>query len=145
VIVPEGEAMLPTARVSLLPLLLVAVAGCDSGPEVYPVSGTVSFNDKPVEGANVAFMPVAEQGVAAAGKTDADGRFELQMGEEPGAQEGQYKVVVQLIKIVGKRTNPDSDDNLKSVYLIPQKYSDPQTSGLTAEVPSDTYDFKLTR
>jgi hypothetical protein len=133
--------MLRTAGVMLL---LMFVAGCSDEPAVYPVSGTVTFNGKPVEGATVFFTPVAEEGVAAAGKTDAQGKYELQMGEEKGAQEGQYKVAVELIKIVGQQTNPDNDDNLRSVHLLPQKYSDSSSSDLEAEVPGkEAYDFDL--
>ena len=69
--------------------LLMAPAGALSGcgqeevvnrPKVFPVTGVVLHDDKPVEGATVMFIPQGHTSAAAA-LTDANGQFKLQTFE----------------------------------------------------------------
>lgn len=92
-------------------ICLAAVAGCDgtSNSRVAPVTGTVQFDGKPVEGATVTFFSDMATRVAM-GKTDASGRFELYtdgygMGCEPGI------CAVQVFK-----KSPDGRDLLPARY-----------------------------
>jgi hypothetical protein len=48
----------------LLPLLVATVAGCDRGPERFPLSGTVTYDGKPIPQGFVYFTPLAEKGNA---------------------------------------------------------------------------------
>jgi len=56
---------------------LACLVGCSSGSDIgaTPVTGTVTLDGQPVEAANVAFSPKTADGRAAAGVTDASGRF----------------------------------------------------------------------
>jgi len=131
-------------RIVSLMLLPLLTAGCSDGPEMHPVTGTVTLDGKPLEGASVVFHPIEKEGALAAGKTDAQGKYELRIREQPGALAGKYQVTVLLTKTVGQRKNPDSDDDLKMTYIVPKKFNDPGTSGLEEEVPGkEAYDLKL--
>jgi hypothetical protein len=44
-------------------------------PKPVPVSGTVTLNGQPIEGAEVSFFPADAKGRAATGMTDMAGRF----------------------------------------------------------------------
>ena len=81
---------------------LALVGGCGKkGPKiaVFPVSGTVTYNDKPLSGATVSYVPSSPDAPRSSGITDDDGRFSLKTylsGVEVynGAPAGDYKVVV---------------------------------------------------
>lgn len=83
-------------------ITLVAIVGCGPGASTVPVSGTVTQNGKPVEGATVTFLRGGgdiSKGELAIGKTDASGKFELtthfgSKSSAAGAPPGEYKVTV---------------------------------------------------
>jgi len=81
--------------------LLGALWGCNKGPTVatFPVTGTVTYEGKPVEGASVMFMSKNPDGPKATGDTDAEGKFSLTTYLGPkqilkGAVPDEYKVAI---------------------------------------------------
>lgn len=135
----------PLFRQFVLVLFLVSSFGCSGSVErdpTVPVSGTVTFNGQPVAGANVTFIPAS--GRPATGITDDSGVYKLKTFEEnDGAVVGSHKVTIS------KSSAPagNSAEELKSMKSeLPEKYNNPESSGLTAEVKEgqDTpIDFKL--
>lgn len=145
---------------SLLALSLLAFAGC-SGTEAVPgivrVTGEVTLNGDPVEGATVTFQPEGAAR-AASGRTDAKGAFKLTtLNPGDGALPGNYKVMISKVEDTdpahqmsaeeftamvsgGKRppsgaTRPGKKaENVGLKYHVPQKYMDANKSGLTATV-----------
>jgi len=123
--------------------LLLAVVGCGTkGPVPVPVSGTVTLDGKPIAKGAVMFVPQFS-GQPAHGLTDEEGRFSLgTIKKGDGAMEGRYQVTVILNEVQGFIADPKNKDvsggiaagGLKTKWIIPQKYSDTKTSGLTAEV-----------
>ena len=119
------------------------VSGCGGGPAA--VSGVVSLDGKPVEGATVNFTPAAGDGGGLGGsygKTDAQGRYTLQTvaGDKRGAAVGKHKVTISLSK--PDPSNPEG----AAKDLIPAKYN--VKSDLTFDVPSggtNKADFALTK
>lgn len=115
-------------------------AGCGpSRPATVRVEGTVTLDGQPVEGAAVQFIPAS--GSPAHGLTDAAGRFTLTTFDDgDGAMPGQHRITVQKNKVTGAAADehgletgvPTSPPAIE--WLIPEKYSQPDTSGLTAEV-----------
>src|SRR4051812_26076120 len=68
--------------VVLVIVLLATVGACrrgPSGPSTVPVTGTVTFNGSPVEGAMVTFIPAGtdDPRVGSQAETDYDGRYQL--------------------------------------------------------------------
>ena len=102
------------ARWAAPALLLAAAAGCGGKYTPVPVSGTVTLDGKPVEGATVYFYAVGDEaeGRPAQGTTNKEGGFALStMGQDDGALPRRYKVVVA--KYVPTRPNlkiPDFPD-----------------------------------
>ena len=150
----------------------LATFGC-GGPEgepTYPVTGTVTRNGQPLPGAIVSFFP--ETGTPAVGETDASGKYALTTNtKDDGAVVGKYKVTIQKYSQsadYGKvETAPSEVDITAEDYdeypagydemaesqkaaavprnLLPPKYENPETSGLTAEVVegNNVHDFKV--
>lgn len=130
----------------LLPLLLLT-AGCSwqagdewtaRRPRTYPVEGVVLYQGKPVDGATVVFNSAAENR-AAFGVTDSAGRFSLTTFDSgDGAVAGPQQVRVSKVKTEKANLNPElSFEPPKETHLLPAKYADFKTSGLTADVKAE--------
>jgi len=130
-------------------LCLLMVLGCsESGdyPDLYPVSGLVTMDDKPLVGARVSFLPEAAR--PSSGTTDASGRYQLQYtGDLAGAVVGQHQVSISKPEPDPNYTlDPSNEDDVApELETIPERYRG-VNSELTAEVTSgdNTFDFKLT-
>jgi len=130
-------------------LSAVVVAGCSHSwasnrPGTVPVEGLVNYKGAPVAGATVTFMAIARGGRGATGLTDSSGHFRLTTFEpRDGAIPGNYRV--KIAKTVTVETpSAEKVDPYKSMGrpplphverdLLPKKYKQDTTSGLTAEV-----------
>jgi hypothetical protein len=119
----------------LVASLCVLASACgQSGPAMGRVSGTVTYQGKPVTAGTVSFISTDTTRPNANGKIGADGSYTLQTTEPgDGAQVGDYKIVVS-----GK--NPDELNNplpgapIKVKSALPSKYENPDTSELKATV-----------
>jgi len=109
-------------------------------PQTVPVTGTVLYQGKPVENATVTFInDVAQKSAYAV--TDKNGVFQLMTFEKgDGAIQGEQRVAVRRVNIVDK-TPPGLDLAAGGVapppeitWIVPEKYSNAETSGLTAHV-----------
>jgi hypothetical protein len=139
--------------------LSICAAGCGSSaqsdrPATYPVSGTVTMNGQPVADANVNFQ-LADGSRSASGVTNSQGRFELTtFAAGDGALPGEYLVAITQFEKPPKGAgvpddHPDYNPTLGDFVprnLLPEKYANPQTSGLTATVSESgaTVSFELT-
>ena len=143
-----------------LTVLLGAAAGCDGRRTPVPVSGTVTLDGKPVEGAIVTFHLLGDdkEGRPATGQTDKAGAFRLKTGNEDGARPGEYKVViVKSVLADPKLKVPDFPDtpegrNQRDHFLwkhfgddqppyrnvLPDRYGDLKATPLTCKVPGDS-------
>lgn len=138
--------------------LLTQFTGCSKGedlPDTYPTSGTVTYKDKPVEGATVVFRSTGgEKTHIATGVTDAQGVFELStFGDKDGAVEGTHTVTVSKLKSdqadspslsMEEAAAQKEQPTPKVTSELPEKYSNPSTSDLKAEVKAeDSNDIPL--
>jgi hypothetical protein len=126
-------------------LLVLLLAGCGDGrPELVAVTGTVKLNGEPLEGAMVSFVPVAQDGSQfqrpSTAITGSDGAFRLgTYGTADGIPPGRYKVGIQKRELVGELP-PDFNEELAAStpldyrWITPRELSNPEESGLTAEV-----------
>jgi hypothetical protein len=119
-------------------------ASCSGRIPVYPVSGKVLFQGRPAQGAVVQFHPQegTDTTLAPRGEVDADGTFRLTTYQhQDGAPAGRYAVTVFW-------GVPSKGGDQFDRVLVPQRYLNPATSGLTAEVPNRAIDlppFQLTK
>jgi len=135
--------------------LCLVIAGCGgpSGPDLVECSGTVTFKGDPLAGATVTFM--VPNSPIAMGVTGSDGKFVITTGGRPGAPVGDAKVGVVKITAAQEAMQTASPDDMRKMAEtamakgnksqtyempkseIPEKYTNPQSSGLTATISTD--------
>ena len=122
----------PWGTVLLTAVLSIPVAGCGKSdmPALGQVSGTVTLDSQPLAAATVYFQP--EVGKQSQGRTDAEGRYELNyLRETMGAVVGPHTVSI----LTASELAPEE--------RLPPRYNFQTT--LTAEVTpgANTIDFPL--
>jgi len=133
----------------LLALLLTSglLFGCGDGrPSLVPVSGKVTLNGAPIEGALIGFEPDGIEGYnrPSISTTDSGGNFVVGTYDKAdGMPVGKYKVTVLKKEVLGKLPeNFNSEDTAANVqpvryqWTVPRKYTTSADSGLTVEVTS---------
>lgn len=119
-------------------LMLGLMAGCDGGPALSPVHGKVTYRSAPLTGGTIVFTPDAKRGghgPLASAEIQPDGTYTLRTGSSPGAAIGWHRVTIVAIE----KTPPAATGQRFQVprSLIPEKYRDPELSGLSCEVKPD--------
>jgi hypothetical protein len=127
-------------------LLITSITGCGGGSDqwvagrekVYPTSGKVTLDGKPVEGAVVMFISTSKP-LSARGLTDANGEYQLTTYEErDGAMAGEHKVTVRKTEYFEVRSGNWSEDEptmvKKSKELLPVEYATESTTTLKKTV-----------
>src|SRR5262245_25943262 len=114
--------------VFLCALFAGLVASCTrSGPEIVPVSGTVTRDGKPVPFVSIYFQPTT--GRPSVGNCDGEGRFKLgYTPDQDGAKVDTHTVFV--VYVPGGAAGPAPAD-WKEIY---KKYGTPELSPLKIEV-----------
>lgn len=143
---------------------ILAVTGCSgkSHPPVAAVSGTVTYQGKPVDGAAVMFVSSGQE-KPATGTTDAEGHFKLTtFTADDGAMPGNYKVTISKTvtndPMAGKSPEEISQTfaslkaqgkpipKAETKYLVPQKYISSASTPESATVKrgeENTFNFDL--
>jgi hypothetical protein len=136
-------------RVTLLCLVLVltaglvATSGCsESSPfEVVEISGTVTYEGRPVGNIGLIFMPT--EGRPSQATTDESGRFKLHYTQdESGAQVGKHQVVFEFPPSPLDGSLPEETDPTEDIKAIMEAYG-ATDSTLAVEVTESTEDFKI--
>lgn len=137
---------------SALAVVVVACVGCGSGGPAggtAKVSGTLTVDGNPVQGATVTFALKNGDHVRE-GKTDANGKFTI---EDAGVGKNQITVtkVADSSEFGGDAESGLDDGQASAVGAaqgakgtqfgeekseIPEKYADPKSSGLEEDVPA---------
>ena len=122
-------------------LVCLLLAGCDTGPALAPVEGTVTLDGTAVQGAEVEFQPTAEGGSPSVGITDANGHYELSFTmKEKGALPGEHVVRIS----VDPDADPDEGGSAEvSAVVIPARYNNESELKRTVEKGGGTFDFAL--
>jgi hypothetical protein len=123
-------------------LLASFCAGCGRhAANIAPVKGVVTLDGKPLKIGTVITIPNAGRG--ARGFIQPDGSFELgTYGKTDGALLGSHRVGV--VAYEGTNLGPESNN---AKLIVPKRYTNPESSGLTIEVKPDgdnTPELKLT-
>lgn len=152
----------------LVALGLFATLGCGGSdfPDPIPVSGTVSYQGKPVEGAKVTFLS-RSGGRSASGTTDATGTYALTtFNTDDGAIPDEYTVTIAKFDAAETGESIDLDNGEmgadyaammdaaasggaainKEDSKLPAKYADAAESGLSrtvAEGQPNEFNFEL--
>jgi hypothetical protein len=127
-------------------LVLALLTGCSASDQLptAKVTGKVAYKGKPVPTGTIMFVPKGDK-PSATGELKSDGTYELTTYEEgDGAVLGPHTVMITAVE--------DMSDKLPELRsgtpraLVPGKYTNNSTSGLTAEVNDvevNTIDFEL--
>lgn len=122
-------------RVLCLTALTLICTGCgtdDSLPARAPVAGTVFYQGQPVEQGTITFHPEDESVNPASSSLGAGGEFQLSTFERhDGAIPGQFTVVITA------REDTADVGTVPQKSLIPEKYSDLQSSPLKITIPEE--------
>lgn len=160
----KGKNMFPRKQVlSILFCFGVAcfsALGCGrKGPDVQFVTGVITLDGAPLEGAMVAFSPRDGHGLGAVGTTQSDGRFTLNAAASrpgSGTTRGEYAVTIEKSEYAEYPDIPQDDprygtpeherlisiaDATPPTFITPRRYADVGTSPLTAVVESGTNEF----
>lgn len=122
-------------------LLAILAIGCAKGAPTdrVSVSGKVTLNGQPVDGAIVTFAST-DSGTPGAGMTAADGTYKLSV------KPGSYAAMVTKFEVpVGSPDQPA--DEIPPKQLLPAKYGSPMQSPLKFEVEKgspNVFDLPLT-
>jgi hypothetical protein len=113
-------------------------AGCGSqdGPQLGRVSGTVTLDGIPVQGAGLEF--IAEAGGVAYGKTDASGNYYMSFGtSRTGAVVGKNRV-----RLTASDKVTIGDKKFESTEVFPPKYNRDSEQFVEVARGGNTIDFK---
>jgi hypothetical protein len=117
-------------------LLFVTLAGCSDGPDLAPVSGSISLDGKPLPYGYVIFQPAKgqlSQGEIKAGKFTMSTR-----SPEDGATIGSHQVSVVCFEGHAPEKKAQQGPSMSlGRSLIPAPYTRSGSSGLTIEVPPE--------
>lgn len=128
---------------------MALLAGCGNGgdkfkakrPKTVPAAGKLTMQGRPLAEALVVLSPVDQNGVAAMARTDDEGGFILMaFPPDEGAVPGKYEVAVSMpVASTDAPLTPENHDApppkpKKPVSLIPDKYQNAKTSGITVTV-----------
>jgi hypothetical protein len=136
--------------VEIAVLVAVFVAGCgSSGTGTIPIRGEVLFNGAPmlnVPQGVVRYMPRRpDSGRQASGRIRPDGSFVLTTFKNAdGVVPGEYDVVISAYSSqpLSREQVESSGGGAPPRLIIPKKYIDPTTSGISDIVDSDHSGFK---
>lgn len=114
---------------------LLLAFGCSQNEQaLFPVSGMITYNNRPIPMGKLVFHPqFPGPGWMPVAVADDGGTFEASTKQQSdGVLPGRYIVTVVW--------RPGSDDE-ESPNLLPARYADPKTSGLNFELGPDADDF----
>jgi hypothetical protein len=131
----------------VLAVCYLAAGGCaGSGEKLYPVSGAVEVEGKPLTFGGVTFHPAADKGNTTKhtpiSPIGSDGRYQLVTGTRPGAPAGWYRVLVHA--------NPAKAPSLAPPKFATNiKYTREETTDILVEVVANqkpnAYNLQLTK
>lgn len=122
-------------------LFSTTVAGCNSGTKLVSVTGTITVDGAPADGAVILFHPEqSENKTVSSAVADSDGSFSPVTDSEPGLPVGRYRLTIMWPDPAEKPTEQEimlgsdktGEDLLKGRYVSKDK------STVTAEVTSTT-------
>jgi len=148
--VRSGTRWLP----QIVVVIAMLVSGCgkpvpEYAKDLVAVSGTVTFDGEPVEGAVVSFVAQDGPSRLSAATTDAQGQFSMETTQAgDGVLPGSYAVVISKLTMAdGSAVPPDvAPMDVGAEEQLPEKYSSFAVPTLSAKVtPSGgTFPFELT-
>ena len=124
-------------------LLLFIVTGCGaSGPDIGSVTGTITLDDHPIEGAMIYFEPV-KGGRSSTALTDGEGKYELKyIADRMGALLGDHQVrITKFRKAIANDAGKIIDKGVPE--LFPKSANVDSTLTAKVDAGSNVLDFPI--
>jgi hypothetical protein len=128
-------------------LCALVLLGCDSSTEsLLAVRGRVTYRSSALTAGTIVFTPDPQRGAAgpiARGELESDGTYQVWTDDKPGAAAGWYRVTVVALE---PNLTGSVDTARLPHSLLPDRYRDPELSGLACEVKvgqDNHIDFEL--
>ncbi|MDR3182155.1 MAG: carboxypeptidase-like regulatory domain-containing protein [Planctomycetaceae bacterium] len=131
-------------------LLVVTLAASGCGQRglkgLVKVSGTITLNGQPFEGASILFLPQTPDTRSASALSDAGGNFQITtLQSNDGVQPGDYLISVSKVRLEGGTPYEEllalgragRENEIKKptrIESVPEKYLKAETSGLKITV-----------
>ena len=124
--------------------LLTACGGADyEGDQRFPLSGTASYDGKPIDLGAITLVPNGGGAKSPSGGVIQDGKYMI--AEPMGPNAGSYRVEIQWLKLTGKQLLDSTTGEMygERKQALPVKFN--TKSELTIEVPAaaNKADFDL--
>jgi hypothetical protein len=127
---------MPLRHVALAALVFLCGCTDSGGPPLAPVSGLVTLDGQPVQGAGLEF--IADAGGVAYGKTDDAGRYYMSFGNDrTGAIVGK-----NLVRITAGDKVTVGGKKFESTEVFPRKYNVDSEQYVEVAKGSNSIDFK---
>ncbi len=147
-----GSAHLDSCFVASLGLLVLCVTGCSSKgrDNMVPINGKVIYNNGPLSEGTIVYLPAgSRQSRQATGQIQQDGTFVLTTFEAgDGAMFGEYNIIIYAYK--PHPGEPKTRGELEAMggrvkrgFIIPERYTKSETSGLGDKVDENHPGYKL--
>jgi hypothetical protein len=135
-VIKEGLTMLgrlfQTTSLVCCTVLMASLVGCGRGDGLMAISGTVSYDGKPLEKGVISFVPADGKGPTAASPI-SDGKYSVKVAA------GKKMVKIESYKVLGQ--HPFSRNNPRIVIdqeqILPPRYN--TKSELTREIASSDH------
>ncbi len=131
-------------------LAAVGITGCggDSLPNLVPIEGEVLYNGEPLTEGTVIYLPAQPGGRQATGPIGPKGQFTLMtLKKNDGVMRGDYQIAIYAYEPhpgepMSREEREAAGGKIERGFIIPEKYADGATSGLTDKVDEDHSGFK---
>lgn len=135
----------PMTILVLLAILILAGSGCGGtkGNNLPKVTGSVTVDGQPADGAVLLFYPEGGRAATATGTADASGKFTVITNMEPGIAVGRYKVTASWPDPAQRATAEDLQRGISkdAPDLLGGRYVAPDRTPLSAEITGTTKDL----
>ena len=119
----------------------LVLAGCSRSGFESSVTGSVTLDGKALGQGGVVFAPEAGGGNPSAGTIRRDGSYVLRTSNAPGLNAGKYRVTVNALDT--PNPPPGVRDTTPPKQLVPERYTNLDTSGLECDVKPGSNRFNI--
>ena len=106
----------------LVVIAIIGIPGCNTGPEMIPISGSVTFQGKPIPLGKITLRAIEGTRAPAVGGTIKNGKYTIDT--RGGAPPGTYRVLIEAVAKVGEaQVDIPGASTDQLVQYIPERYN----------------------
>ncbi len=121
--------------------VVITLSGCSRSGFDSSVSGSVTLDGKTLGQGGVVFVPISESKNPSVGTIRRNGSYALKTANTPGLNSGKYRVTVSALDT--PNPPPGVRDTTPAKQLVPEKYTNINTSGIEYDVKPGSNTFNI--